>query len=224
MRTLAKLMLNSLYGKFATSLDNKVKVPYLDENGIVTYKIEEAKDKKGLYIPMGVFVTAYAREVTIRTSGAIKEYTINKYGKDLYCYSDTDSIHTLLNIEELKKFCEIDPVALGKWKHESSFTEAKFVRQKCYVEKFDNEYTITCAGMPKKCMYKKNKEENILYYKTYEEQKNGEIKEVEKSFNINEFKVGFKCNGKLAYKHVKGGVILVPTEFTLKKNISLFRN
>lgn len=179
--------------------------------------------KKDYIFQCGVFVTAYAREVTIRTSGAIKEYTINKYGKDLYCYSDTDSIHTLLNIEELKNFCEIDDVALGKWKHESSFTEAKFVRQKCYVEKFGDEYNITCAGMPKKCMYKKKGSED-LFYKVDELQRDGNFREVERKFNIKDFEIGFTCNGKLAYKHVKGGVILVPTEFTIKKNISLFKN
>lgn len=52
LRSLSKLMLNSLYGKFATSLENKVKVPYLNEEGVVEYKIEEGNDKKGLYIPM----------------------------------------------------------------------------------------------------------------------------------------------------------------------------
>ena len=52
MRTLSKLMLNSLYGKFATALDNKIKVPFLNEEGVVEYKLEEGKDKKGLYIPM----------------------------------------------------------------------------------------------------------------------------------------------------------------------------
>ena len=60
----------------------------------------------------GCFITAYARKKTIETSQKIKEYSINKYGKDLYIYSDTDSIHTLLNIEELKKFCEIDDYEL----------------------------------------------------------------------------------------------------------------
>ena len=50
----------------------------------------------------GCFITAYARKKTIETSQKIKEYSIKKYGKDLYIYSDTDSIHTLLNIEELK--------------------------------------------------------------------------------------------------------------------------
>lgn len=110
-RTLAKLMLNALYGKFATSLEVQNKEPYL-ENGIVKYRLLEAEKKKGLYIPVGAFITAYARNKTIRTSQAIKDYSIKTYGKDLYIYSDTDSIHTLLGIEELKKFCQIDDYEL----------------------------------------------------------------------------------------------------------------
>lgn len=217
MRTLAKLMLNALYGKFATSLEVKSKVPYLSENGVVKYSITEGEEKKGIYIPMGVFITSYAREKTIRTSGAIKEYSIKKYGKDLYCYSDTDSIHTLLPIEELKLFCDIDDVELGKWKHESSFEEAKFVRQKCYVEKFHGEYNITCAGLPKKCMYKKEGIKDSLFYKTYEMDISGKEQEVEKEFKLKDFEVGFTASGKLSFKHVKGGVILTPTEFSIKE-------
>ena len=217
MRTLAKLMLNSLYGKFATSLEVKSKVPYLSENGVVKYSITEGEEKKGIYIPMGVFITSYAREKTIRTSGAIKEYSIKKYGKDLYCYSDTDSIHTLLPIEELKLFCDIDDVELGKWKHESSFEEAKFVRQKCYVEKFHGEYNITCAGLPKKCMYKKEGIKDSLFYKTYEMDISGKEQEVEKEFKLKDFEVGFTASGKLSFKHVRGGVILTPTEFSIKE-------
>ena len=215
MRTLAKLMLNSLYGKFATSLEAKSKIPYLSDDGIVHYTITPEKDKKGIYIPMGVYITSYAREVTIRTSQKIKDYSIQKYGKDLYCYSDTDSIHTLLPIEELKLFCEIDDVRLGAWKPESYFEEAKFVRQKCYVEKFKGEYNITCSGLPKKCMYKKEGSDK-LYYKRFEEIKTGKIEEVEHEFNIKDFEVGFTSSGKLTYKHVKGGVKLVNTEFTIK--------
>lgn len=90
---MAKLMLNSLYGKFATSLDTKSKIPYLD-NGVLKFILGEKEDKKGLYIPIGSFITSYAREKTIRTSQAIKDYSIKNYNKDLYYYSDTDSIHT----------------------------------------------------------------------------------------------------------------------------------
>lgn len=188
MRALAKVMLNSLYGKFATSLDVQSKYPYL-EDGIVKYYLGEKDTKKGLYLPVGIFITSYARNKTIRTSQAIKDYSIKKYGKDMYIYSDTDSIHTLLPIEELTKFCEIDDVELGKWKHESTFSKARFVRQKCYLEMIDNEVKITCAGMPKSC------------YKYVEWEK---------------FKQGFTCGGKLTFKHVIGGVKLVETDFTIK--------
>lgn len=87
-RIMAKLMLNSLYGKFATSLVTKAKIPYLEDD-IVKYIISEEEQKKGLYIPVGSFITSYAREKTIRTSQAIKTYSIEQYGVDLYCYSLT---------------------------------------------------------------------------------------------------------------------------------------
>ena len=105
-------MLNSLYGKFATSLETQSKIPYLAKDNIIHYTLSEKQEKEGLYLPIGAFITAYAREKTIRTSQAIKDYSISKYGKDMYIYSDTDSIHTLLGIEELKLFCDIDPVKL----------------------------------------------------------------------------------------------------------------
>lgn len=155
-RTMAKLMLNSLYGKFATSLVTKSKIPYLEDDK-VRYELGEEEDKKGLYIPIGAFITSYAREKTIRTSQAIKDYSIKTYGEDKYCYSDTDSIHTTLEVEDLLKFCDIDDVALGYWKIESKFRRAKFIRQKCYLEDIEDEKTkeykvkITCAGMPESC-------------------------------------------------------------------------
>lgn len=189
-RTMAKLMLNSLYGKLATSLEVQSKNPYLGEDSIIHYSLSQKEQKEGIYLPAGSFITAYAREKTIRTSQAIKDYSINKYGKDMYIYSDTDSIHTLLPIEELKQFCDIDKVRLGAWKHEGTFTRARFVRQKCYLEEIDGNINITCAGMPKSCYDK---------------------------VEWDRFKTGFTCGGKLTFKHVKGGVILVDTDFTIKE-------
>ena len=196
MRTLAKMMLNSLYGKFASSLDGQSKIPYLEDD-VVLYKLGEKEVRKGIYLPIGCFITAYARNKTIRTSQAIKTYSIEKYGKDLYCYSDTDSIHCLLPIDELTQFCDIDDVRLGAWKHESSFSKARFVRQKTYLEMINDEVKITCAGMPKEC------------YKYVEWDK---------------FKEGFTCSGKLMFKHVKGGVKLVETDFTIKSDKTLVKN
>ena len=198
-RTLAKLQLNSLYGKFATSLEVQSKIPYLEED-IVHYKLSEKEDKDGLYLPVASFITAYARDITIRTSQKIKEYSINKYKKDMYIYSDTDSIKTLLPIEELTQFCNIDDVELGAWKNEGIATKGRWVRQKCYLEEIEGKVHITCAGMPKSC------------YSQIEWDK---------------FKVGLSVGGKLTFKHVKGGVKLVETEFTIKddklsKNIDKF--
>lgn len=150
-RTLAKLMLNSLYGKFATKLEVQSKIPYLGEDETIHYKFSEKEEKEGIYIPIAAFITAYAREKTIRTSQAIKTYSIEKYGKDMYIYSDTDSIKTLLPIEELYKFCEIDDIKLGAWKNEGIATRGKWVRQKCYLEEIEGNIEITCAGMPKTC-------------------------------------------------------------------------
>ena len=197
MRQIAKIALNSLYGRFAIGLTVQGKEPYLDTDGIIKYKLGEEEERKGLYLPIGIFITSYAREKTIRTSQAIKDYSLEKYGKDLYCYSDTDSIHTLLPIEELKQFCDIDDVALGKWAWEASFEKARFVRQKCYLESINGEVKITCAGMPKEC------------YKFVE---------------WNKFKQGFTCGGKLTFKHVVGGVKLVETLFTIKYDTELKRN
>ena len=193
IRQVAKIMLNSLYGKFATSLDVQSKIPYL-ENDIVKYKLGEKTTKDGVYLPMGAFITAYARDKTIRTSQSIKDYSIKKYEIDMYCYSDTDSIHTILPIEELKQFCEIDDVELGKWKHESHFERAKFIRQKTYLEEIDGEIQITCAGLPQRCY------DQVTW---------------------DNFKEGMKVDGKLTFTHVKGGVILKETEFTIKEDKKL---
>lgn len=230
MRTIAKLMLNSLYGKFALSLETTNKKPYLEEN-VVHYVNQEKEERDGLYIPVGAFITAYAREKTIRASQAIKDYSIKKYNKDLYVYSDTDSIHTLLSIEECKKILNIDDVKLGFWKHENTFKKGKYIRQKTYVnENYNNELEITCAGMPKKCIFKKTiKRFNLKKYNFVSKEKiktkkykrsyyflvNNTSKKIEK-FTLDKFKKGFSCGGNLQYKHVEGGVLLVDDGFTIK--------
>lgn len=195
---ISKLMLNSLYGKFAKNPLVRSKYPTLTEDGIIKYKLYPAEICKGLYIPTGSFITAYAREKTIRTSQAIRDYTLSKYGEDYYIYSDTDSIHMKeLNEEELKSFIEIDDYILGAWKLESKFKKGKWIRQKCYIEEdYNNNLNVTVAGLPK----------NLGKYVNFE--------------NFNEgFSVLASENDKdhkLTYKHVKGGVLLEDTDFTIK--------
>lgn len=177
MRTLAKLMLNALYGKFALNPNVQSKIPYYD-NGIVKYTLGEKETRKPIYIPIGTFITAWARYKTI--TSAQKVY-------DRFLYADTDSLHLLGT--ELPKGLEIDPVKLGAWKHESTFTRARFIRQKTYAEEIDGTLHITCAGMPSRC-YEHVTWENFI--------------------------AGSSFAGKLQMQHVHGGIVLKDIDFTIK--------
>lgn len=194
---IAKLMLNSLYGKFGLNPNVRGMYPYLNEDGIVKYALYPPDIRDSIYIPVASFITSYARNKTIETSQKIKDYSIKKYKKDLYVYSDTDSIHCLFkDSEELKNIVDIDDYKLGAWKEESKFKRGKYLRQKCYIELgFDEKMNVTVAGLPKKLG-------NLITFENFD--------------------IGFTTenidteNKKLTYKHVKGGVLLVNTEFSIK--------
>ena len=200
---ISKLMLNSLYGKFGTGITGKKKIPML-VNGKIQFVTGEEEQKKGVYLPVASFITAYARRYTIETSQMIRDWSKQHLGFDAYCYSDTDSIHALLtptDVEELEKIIDIDDYRLGAWKLESTFTRAKFIRQKCYIEQDEEgEIHATIAGFPKKLGHLVNFENFKIGFTT-----EGLTKE----------QIG-KAGRKLRYKHVDGGVVLVDTDFTLK--------
>ena len=103
-----------------------------------------------------------------------------------------DSIHTKgLPAEELKDIIDIDPYKLGYWDNEASFTRGKYLRQKCYIEDIIGKgLVVTVAGLPKKLGYK---------------------------INFDNFDYNFVTSGKLVPKHVKGGIVLTDTEFTIKR-------
>lgn len=108
------------------------------------------KKRNGIYIPIAVYITSYGRDMIVRMSQNLKDYSIKHYNKDLYYYSDTDSCHTgITDINILNKFCKIDNVELGAFDIEAKFTKAKFIRQKTYIEEIDGKIKVTCAGLPK---------------------------------------------------------------------------
>ena len=87
-RQIAKLMLNSLYGKFGTSNYVRSKYPYYDGE-VVHYEMGELEERDPVYLPVASFITSLARKKTIETSQKIRDYTMEKYGVDYYIYSDT---------------------------------------------------------------------------------------------------------------------------------------
>ena len=189
MRQLAKLMLNSLYGKFATNPKRVNKIPHFS-HGVVEYKLSDPEYEDPVYTAMGVFITARARAYTIRNSQCLFKNWV---------YSDTDSMYlTNITEDEASNYINIHPTKLGAWKLEHHFERAKFLRPKTYIMRsVEDGLSITCAGMPA------NIKNEVLAL--------GE----EKAFKI--FKTGSVFHGKLTPKRVKGGVVLCPTDFTIKK-------
>lgn len=137
LRQLAKLMLNSLYGKFATNPKARKKIPYLAEDNVVRYKLDDPEERDPVYTAMGCFITAYAREKTIRSAQAVY---------DRFIYADTDSLHLIG--QEPPEDLDIHPTRLGAWKNEGVFTDSKYIRAKTYMETVDGVPKVTCAGMP----------------------------------------------------------------------------
>jgi len=216
MRTLAKLMLNALYGRFALNPNVCSKIPYYD-NGVVKYTNGDPETRDPIYIPVGTFITAWARHKTITSAQKMYKY---------FVYADTDSLH--LNIplpeemlqmsndeleqmttEDLQRFgvdipddFVVDPFALGAWKVEEVFRRARYIRQKSYIHDYNPHETwngegydptalkITCAGMPEQC----------YQYVTWDN-----------------FQEGQRFAGKLQPKHVAGGIVLKDIDFTIKK-------
>lgn len=200
-KQVAKLMQNSLYGKFSASEDSSFKYPVYDyASDLMKYITVLENDKKPGYIPIGAAITAHARIFTI--SAAQKNY-------DSFCYADTDSIHCACKPEEIKGIT-IHDKNFSCWKIESVWDKGLFVRQKTYIESWiekdekgndERIYDIKCAGMNEKC-------------------KNQLRKRFRRGVPLTTFKVGLKVrNGRLIPRPIPGGVVLVKTTFEIKKNI-----
>lgn len=219
-RTEAKLFLNNLYGKLATSPVSSFKYVADNEDDALHYVVQSEMNKDPVYIPCGSAITSYSRNFTIRAAQA-NFYGVDKAG---FKYADTDSIHCDLPPSEIKGI-KVHDNAFCCWKLESCWDEAKFIRQKTYVEHVTHEdlkpieepyYNIKCAGMPESCkqlFLASMGEKNTLKDKQKEKYKEF-IKEPR---TLDDFKIGLKIPSKLLPQVIKGGVVLTETIFTLRE-------
>ena len=198
LRNIAKLFLNSLYGKFGTNPYKVNKIPYLNkEKNCIEFENTEEEYTKPVFTAIASFVTSYARRNIIQTA--------NKIGKR-FIYADTDSVH----IEGLEiPGINIDDNKLGYYKLEYKFTKARYIKGKTYMEQEENgTLHKTIAGCPDRTkeildftnfntMFTLTEQNGLEYYNKY---------------------------GKLVPKRVKGGVILKPTEFSIKEEIQTKQN
>lgn len=224
-RTEAKLFLNNLYGKMATSTDSSFKVAFTNPQteALSFFQVEEHEKIPG-YIPIGSAITSYARNFTIRA--AQKNY----HGPDKpgFIYADTDSIHCDLPAEELVGV-PVHPTELCHWKLESSWDIGWFIRQKTYIEhvtaedleQIDNPYyNVKCAGMPTKCknLFLESVERKHRPIEELTEEEADFLYENGQPINrtIEDFNIGLIVPGKLIPKQIPGGVLLVETSYEMR--------
>ncbi len=186
-RAIAKLMLNSVYGKFATRPLRENYEVYLD-NDIVNYRASITTEIDTVYIPVATFLTSYARRELIK-------YIVMYYDKFIYC--DTDSIKLLGHYNKNEIDIPLDDKKLGYFKNETPIIDGKVnpaikikvLRQKRYLVEYENgDRDIRCCGLPQA---------------------------VAKNLTMKDFYIGNVIKGKKRSKRVKGGTAIIETEFTI---------
>lgn len=135
-REIAKLMLNSLYGKFAKNPRVTQRYPIIEEGKL---KLVRGADEfaEPIYVPIACYITAWARYTLITSAQQVY---------DRFIYADTDSLHLTGN--SIPDILMVDDTKLGAWKLEAEFSRARFIRAKRYVEEIKGELHVKCAGMP----------------------------------------------------------------------------
>lgn len=228
IRELAKLFLNNLYGKMASSTDSSFKIARLDDDGVLKFMTINESHKKAGYIAVGSAITSYARNFTIRHAQK------NFYGADKrgFIYADTDSIHCDLSADELVDI-KVHPTNFCCWKLEASWDKAIFVRQKTYIEHVTAEnlkpivepyYNVKCAGMSSHC--KELFVKSILGFNEQDEEeqvkiRNGDYTRQELAFlkthrTLQDFKVGLTVPSMLKPRQIRGGVLLVASDYRMR--------
>lgn len=224
-RELAKLFLNNLYGKMASSTNSSFKVAVKKDDDSIGFVEVDQFDKEPGYIPVGSAITSYARNFTIRAAQK------NFYGGDKrgFVYADTDSIHCDLDVSELRGV-RIDDHEFCCWKLESCWDTGWFVRAKTYIEHVTKEnlkdvtpyYNVKCAGMPEKC-------KRLFIHSMLQDLSSNEISRfhpIEQKFlqekrKLEDFDYGLKVPGKLLPKQIKGGVLLCETMYEMREGFTI---
>lgn len=190
-----KLWLNNLYGKFAQKTVCTSKEPRLDSAGVVHYVSRETTEtREPVYLPVGIFVTAWARDYTIRTA--------HEFGSR-FVYSDTDSI--IFQGREIPADIRVHDKELGAWALEATPEDVVCLRAKTYAELNNGTWAYTCAGMV----------QGLKDVMSIEDFRPGFTTDIRINPNVAPMYLD-ESRQKLVPKNVKGGVILVPRPFSIK--------
>lgn len=212
LRQIAKLFLNSAYGKFGTSPNSSFKIADLDDSGCLCFSTVFEAEKKTIYVPVAAAVTSYARCLIVSAA---------QENIDTFAYADTDSLH-LINPDINKLSYLLDSKKLGKFKIEEKWNKAKFLRQKTYIEIGEN-VTLKGAGITSRAKNnflfsvpegkEKLSEEDMEQFSNLSDQEKAYIN-IERTWD--DFKIGTEFIGNLKPVRMPGGVVLSKNVFTVK--------
>lgn len=191
-REIAKLHLNALYGKFASNPNITSKIPIMENDRVKLIRGND-ETKQPIYTAVGVFITSWARDLTIRA--AQDNYST-------FAYADTDSLHLLQ--DEPPTNLEIHPTKLGAWKLEYKFDAAYYIRPKAYLERHHE------------CICKPGDRQHADDAPCYTNRIAGLPEPVSSVLTFADLIDGTILHGKLNPKSVPGGVILKDVPFELK--------
>ena len=178
-RFLVKTDMVSCYGKFGQKTQRRIKETKF-KNGKQYYELGELKSRRESYFPMAIFIASYGRDHLLNNAYKVGKYRI--------LYMDTDSIHTY---GKVPKDININDSELGAWKVESTFTKAKYIKDKMYMEVDEQGSALIKAS--------------------------GITTEGKQSIkNISDFKVGMKFTDMYQKEIVQGGCIYIKVDKTIK--------
>lgn len=193
-KQLYKIFLNSLYGKFAMMTERIQAIPNI-ENDRVHFNRTQPQTVDPIYTAAASFITSWARKKLI--DGINENY-------ENFVYCDTDSMHLLAPAQGVTIGKKLGQFNLEHGYYDENknahtgIIKARYLGQKCYVL---GEMTSDGTDLIKKIAGAPNKVKEVVTFD---------------NFRIN-FETDPYKNPKFRMKNVKGGVLLIPTKFTIKQ-------
>lgn len=201
-RSIAKVMLNSSYGKDGTKLLRLPHKTYLDlETDLLEATAEVEIADIEYYLPSAIFICAWAR---------YQLWKAVRICRKEFIYCDTDSVKVTAKGKELLEASPdfvIDPYELGTWGYEGEYETARFVRQKTYSYTQDGERHYVVCGAP----------DDIKAVMDIEEFLPGMEITLDKIHACTDSETGKPLQGRLLPVRCRGGVILEETGFRISK-------
>ena len=125
-KRMAKLLLNSLVGKFGASLYRPMLHPKPSGDGGVDFTVDKPESGNSLaWLPTAAYVNAYGRQILSRAMNA---------NADRVLYADTDGM--ILEGLDSPDAIETDDKRLGAWKNDHNYSKLRILgsRKYCGVE------------------------------------------------------------------------------------------